>query len=206
MDQADQLRLQYRIHCWIRNRKRCWAILLWTYECSLTNAYVLYRKFYKIHDREPPCTHYEFVRKVALAWLKLSEYWHNSAKKSDLQSRASTKNDSIMSESIASSIVSRKRKMKYIDRKNITFSTRSLDPYQGALRCRLDVTLTHLPVKNDKPENNCQLHYWLEKSKYRAQLLRCPTCNVTLCVDCYKFFHETPIIKGRTNRIFKKKK
>ena len=109
------------------------------------------------------------------------------------------------SDSIASNIISRKRKMKYIDRKNNTFSIKSLDPYQGTLRYRLETTLTHLPVKNDKPENSCQLHYWFEKSKYRAQLLRCPTCNVTLCVDCYKYFHETPIIKARTNRHHSKK-
>ena len=206
VDQADQLRLQYRIHYWIRNRKWWWAIFLWTYECSLTNAYILYRKFYSMHDRKPPCTHYQFVKEVALAWLKPSVYWYNSAKKSDLQSRVSSSNGSTISESIASNIVSRKRQMKYIDRKNNTVSAKSLDPYQGALRCRLDVTLSHLPVKNEKAENSCQLHYWLAKSKYRAQLLRCPTCNVTLCVDCYKHFHETPIIRGCKNRIIKKKK
>ena len=96
--------------------------------------------------------------------------------------------------------------MQYIDRKNKTFSTKSLEPYHGTVRCRVDITLTHLPVKNDKPENSCQLHYWLEKSKYRAQLLTCPTCNVTLCVDCYKYFLETPIIKGHRNRQYPKKK
>ena len=209
VDQADQLRLQYRVHYWIRNRKWWWAIFLWAFECSLTNTYVLYRKFYKIHKKEPPYTHYEFVRQVALAWLKPSKYWHSSAsamQQGDQHSLESSNHASMKSDSIASNIITRKRKMKYIDRKNNTFSTKSLDPYQGALRCRLDVTLTHLPVKNDKPENSCQLHYWLEKSKYRAQLLRCPTCNVTLCVDCYKYFHETPIIKGRTNRYHKKNK
>ena len=51
----------------------------WAFECSLTNSYVLYRKFYKIHNKEPSCTHYEFVTQVALAWLTPSEYWHSSA-------------------------------------------------------------------------------------------------------------------------------
>ena len=120
--------------------------------------------------------------------------------KSIEQQSIASSNHSSKPDSIASNIISRKRKMKYIDRKNNTFSTKLLDPYQGVLRCRLDDTLSHLPIKNDKPENSCQLHYWLEKSKYRAQLLRCPTCCVTLCVDCYKYFHETAIIKARTNR------
>ena len=66
---------------WNRNRnwKWWWAIFLWAFEYSLTNMYVLYRKFDRGHDKEPPCTHYEFVRQVALIWLKPSSYWHANA-------------------------------------------------------------------------------------------------------------------------------
>ena len=34
VDQADQLRLQYRIHYWIRNRKWWWALFFWIFEGS----------------------------------------------------------------------------------------------------------------------------------------------------------------------------
>ena len=64
VDQADQLRLQYRIHYWLHNQKWCFAIFFWCYELSLTNCYVLYRHFFKIHDKAPPYSHYEFIREI----------------------------------------------------------------------------------------------------------------------------------------------
>ena len=74
VDQADQLRLQYRIHYWIRNPKWWWAIFFWVFENSLTNCYVLYRKFHELHERKH-LSHYKFIQKIGLAWLKPSSYW-----------------------------------------------------------------------------------------------------------------------------------
>ena len=62
VDQADQLRLQYRIHYWIRTQKWWFAIFLWIFKCSLTNCYVLYRKFHDIHGRQIPWTHYKLIQ------------------------------------------------------------------------------------------------------------------------------------------------
>ena len=45
----------------------------------MTNCYVIYRKFYELHDRKP-LTHYAFIEKIALAWLKPSEFWQTAAK------------------------------------------------------------------------------------------------------------------------------
>ena len=191
VDQADQLRLQYRIHYWIRNRKWWWAIFFWIFECSLTNSYVLYRKFHKIHGRKSPLTHYGFNRAVALAWLKPSTFW--SSRFSGV--RKHTNGTSVTTDStIASSIVTRK-KQNDIDKKNASLTENTLDPYIGQLRCRLDHSLNHLPSLNDKPESNCQLHYFLVKKKYKAQLMKCQTCNVLLCLHCYKKFHEVPVLK-----------
>ena len=67
VDQADQLRLQYRIHYWLRNRKWWWAHFFWIFELSLTNAFILYRKFHQIHEIQAPLTHYDFIKKIALA-------------------------------------------------------------------------------------------------------------------------------------------
>ena len=86
-----------------------------------------------------------------------------------------------------------------INKKNSTMTVKALDPYSGCLRCRLDHNLNHLPIKNDKPKNNCQLHYWANKQKVRAQLMKCGTCNVTLCITCYKIFHEVAQLK--TNKV-----
>ena len=197
VDQADQLHLQYRIHYWLLNRKWWWSIFFWAFECSLTNTYILFRKFYKIHERKPPFSHYKFVEKVALAWLKPNEFWpSNNSKKNDPRDNSST-----IESSIASSIVAKSR-IKFVRQKNSTITDKALDPYIGNLRCRLDTSLNHLPEKNNKPDKNCQLHYWFDKTKSRAQLMRCLSCNVTLCISNYKSFHEVPFLK---NSIKKKK-
>ena len=81
------------------------------------------------------------------------------------------------------------------DKKNAHLTEKTVDPYIGQLRCRLDPSLNHLPTLNDKPESNCQLHYLLVKKIYRAQLMKCNTCNVLLCIHCYKRFHELPNLK-----------
>ena len=75
VDQADQLRLQYRSTYWLRNRKWWWSMFFWLFEGALTNSYVLYRKFFQIHDRKPPLNHYEYIRAISLAWLDPSKYW-----------------------------------------------------------------------------------------------------------------------------------
>ena len=70
------------------------------------------------------------------------------------------------------------------------FTDQSLDPYTGILRCRLNTSLDHLPEKVSNL--NCQLHWWQDKTQCRKQLMKCATCNVCLCIECYKTFHTTP--------------
>ena len=72
VDQADQLRLQYRIQYWLRTQKLWFAIFLWIFDCSLTNSYVLYHTFHDIHGRRIPWTHYDFIQDISLAWLEPS--------------------------------------------------------------------------------------------------------------------------------------
>ena len=61
----------------------------------------------------------------------------------------------------------------------------------GALRCRLDTTLCHLPIKPQSKKAKCAIHRWVGVEK-QAQILHCPTCNMHLCVECYGLFHKTP--------------
>ena len=75
-----------------------------------------------------------------------------------------------------------------------TLTDKTMDPYNGQLRCRLSHNLMHWPIQVKSIHRNCQMHYWLYNKKHRAQLMHCPACNVTLCLDCYKPFHETPNI------------
>ena len=203
VDQADQLRLQYRIHYWIRNRKWWWAIFFWVFENSLTNCYVLYRKFHELHERKH-LSHYEFIQQIGLAWLKPSSYWPSKAstgrgaKRKGMRTVSDDQTSaSVATITVAESVVAQRKNL--INKKNSTMTVKALDPYSGCLRCRLDHNLNHLPIKNDKPKNNCQLHYWANKQKVRAQLMKCGTCNVTLCITCYKIFHEVAQLK--TNKV-----
>ena len=197
VDQADQLRLQYCIHYWIRNTKWWWALFFWIFESSLTNCYIIYKKFHELHERKH-LSHYKFIKQVALAWINPSEYWSSlkqgiKQSTSQVSADASTTTSMTTCTSVASTIISPRK--TYLNQKNSAFTEKTLDPYNGALQCRLDHQLNHLPIKNDKPENNCQLHYWSDKTKVQAQLMKCMTCNVTLCLSCYKPFHEIAALK-----------
>ena len=183
VDQADQLRLQYRSQYWLRNQKWWFAIFLWIFECSHTNCYVLYRKYYEIHGRKPLRTHYQFIQDIALAWLKPSQYWPKPKKVTRISSQHS------MDESTVSASVVTRRVSGSVKRSAV-FNDNSLNPYTGSLRCRLDSSLNHMPTKIDKPEANCQMHYWKKKGKHRKQLMMCPACNVILSLDYYKMLHE----------------
>ena len=84
-----------------------------------------------------------------------------------------------------------------------TVTDKSMDPYTGKLRCRLDKKLVHWPVQIKTQHSQCQMHTWLYNVKYRSQLMHCPTCNVNLCLDCYKPFHEIPNIIQSQDRPMK---
>ena len=98
---------------------------------------------------------------------------------------------SVSATSSFTSHISSKR-IREIPKRNATFTDKSLDPYTGILRCRLDTSLDHLPEDNDKEEGSYQMHYWQAKTKYRKQLLKCATCQVYLCIKYYKTFHTRP--------------
>ena len=42
------------------------------------------------------------------------------------------------------------------------------------------------PTANDP---RCSLHSWAENMRIRKQIVKCVTCGIDLCVECYKNFH-----------------
>ena len=98
VDQADQLRLQYRSTYWLRNRKWWWSMFFWIFEGMLTNSYVLYRKYFEMHDLKQPLNHYEYIRAISLAWLDQEHYWP--------QKKTSISSSSTSSQSSDSSVIS----------------------------------------------------------------------------------------------------
>ena len=82
VDMADQLRLQYRIERWMRQRKWWWAIFLWTIGVAHTNAYVCYTTLYDNHVQakkkvsHKKLTHIEFLERLAkqLIWPETNHH------------------------------------------------------------------------------------------------------------------------------------
>ena len=154
----------------------------------LTNSYVLYRKYFEMHDLKQPLNHYEYIRAISLAWLDQEHYWPRK--------KASISNSSTSSQSSDSSVISRLRSTHTpAVTKSVAFTDKSLDSYSGALRCRLDKHYAHLPVRGDKKVNTCQLCYWKNRSRVRVQVVKCSYCQIHICIDCFKPFHEVANLK-----------
>ena len=188
VDQTDQLRLQDHIQYWLRTQKWWFDIYLWIFKCSLTNSYVLYRKFHDIHGRRMSRTHYDFIKYISLAWLKPSQYCPK--KKSSTGSCNISSDSSTVDESVVTI------RCKLSPKRSAKFTEKSLNPYSGSLQCRLYCWLNHLPLRNDKLEGSCQMQWWSKRDKYFKQLLKCPACNIILCLDCYKPFHEVSYLNN----------
>ena len=135
-----------------------------------------------MHDLKQPLSHYEYIRAISLAWLDQKNYWTK---------KKTTTSSSAVSQSSDSSFISRLRSAdKPVVTKSVAFTNKSLDAYSGALRCRLDKHHDHLPIRGENKVNTCQLCYWKSKSRVRAQVMKCTTCQIYLCLDCFKPFHE----------------
>ena len=86
VDVGDQLRLMYRFDYWLLNRKWWWSVWFWNMGMLITNSYILYTKFYKMHGRDPKYSHYNYCCQVAMAWINPKAYnWKKSCKKPESQ-------------------------------------------------------------------------------------------------------------------------
>ena len=85
-----------------------------------------------------PRTHYEFIQDISLVWLKTSHYW--TKKKSSTGSGQSSSESSTVDESVVT------RGCKLPPKRSSKFTEKSLNPYSGSLRCRIDCRLNHLPL------------------------------------------------------------
>ena len=70
----------------------------------------------------------------------------------------------------------------------------------GTLRHRLSVNHgSHMPMQPDNKHSRCALHHWGAKTRTRAHILKCNTCSIHLCIDCFAKFHtvqEVNELKG----------
>ena len=91
--------------------------------------------------------------------------------------------------------------------KRVRVNEQTMDPIFGVLKVRLDSSMCHLPLHNVSVKKNslrCALHRWVDhKYEIRSMVMVCTSCNIPLCISCYKPFHSvasTTELKNIVNR------
>ena len=195
VDIADQLRGTYRLDRWVRNRKWWWSIMYWSFGVMLTNAYVVYLDVneQKGIKKSKLLSHHNFLKEIALAWIR-KDVVGKKRKAECITSTTSTTSVSVLTGDSAFSAISAEEYVHKKGKRLKRINDSSLDPHNGYYKCRLSLQHDHLP-EIPKGRHRCLLHRWAGKD-CRAQIMYCPTCNVTLCVQCYKPFHtKTDLIR-----------
>jgi hypothetical protein len=192
-DVADQLRLVYRIMRFQRNNKWWWALFLWGYEVSMVNSYVCMKRYCELKGVPVPWTHHDWNEAIGYAHLDPIEDWPR-------RKSADYERPPMKLEDIASAT---KRRAPRVDSK-------ALSPTRGRLRIPLDESMSHMPVVPLLPNAACQLHRWAYKETHpmekvdgattkpsgsRSGVMRCETCEVNLCLKCWKPYHKQHRLK-----------
>ena len=218
VDIADQLRNTYRYDTqWHRNRKWWWAIWWWGFQTLLTNSYIMYVAYHKMHDSTNFVTHYEYIKMISLAWIDQEGYWPEPKKKK--RSLASIEEGTIINDggrrarrggrtspmSDMSESTQHHRAPRIMTtsqtstngrkRHNTSVTDISVHPSKDSLMCWLTTNCQHIPVKSRSTRPRCQLHRWARGRDGVAvmnQIISCSLCNVDLCVPCFGLFHKEP--------------
>ena len=206
-DIADQLRNYYHFDHWMRKRKWWWSFFFWATGVLLVNTYISY-KTYMISKGMQPMTHYKFCKAIALAWLDSSMHWHNRLKNRNKSGASSTTTsgnrttDTATSSIPSRSLPSHHKSSEFL----VNNGTKDLTPRKkprcaplndaalctraGAYKHRLSVSQgAHFPMTPTENDPRCSLHSWAKNMKIRKQIVKCETCGIHLCVECYKNFH-----------------
>ena len=203
VDITNQLRGVYQIDWFIRNRKFWWSMLFWSIGVLLTNAYKVYLQVCDEENVTPQYKQqYDFRKAIAEYWID-PELIEKETFQGAMLNRFESPSASMMSSSMMSPITnpdfdSVTASTKNYSLKSVKVSDSSLNAKNGALRCRLDRTLDHLPTNTSNDlSRECALHGWAVGPKggsgsRKKTYMRCATCNVHLCTDCYADFHRIP--------------
>ena len=181
VDIADQLRLFYRFHHWMRKSKWWHSIFWWGFGVQLVNAYKCYTTYHRLRGSKA-LSHYDFQKNVGDAWVSNDEAVA-TAKSAAYSTKAA-------GPSLNSETTRRDR-----------FCAAALDPQNGSLRRRLRTGLGHWPYPTTKPRSYCQLCRWSsndsaqpspkKKARKYANVVQCEECDVNLCTgDCFRRFHH----------------
>ena len=220
VDIADQLRTYYRIDHWLRNRKWWWSIFLWIFQVSLTNAYVAYSSYCKMHNIRP-MLHRDFISNIVLTWLSNDVYPQGlktylefeTPLMTDIISESSNNrtpfsNVSTLTSSNASNNNQRVGRTDHGDEDEDNDSHGNIFK-EGVIRRCASITsnkinsptnprrnrfLQHLPIAPKGDHAICQLHAYQGRRMRGKALLHCEDCHVNLCLDCFKTYHTQEVI------------
>jgi len=219
VDIADQLRNNYRMDRWLRNRKWWWSIYLWGQGVLITNAYIVYCHVMKEANvpKSQTLTHYDFLHSLATAWIdsdeedirslrrirqrkRKLEHQHASAKKKRIASTPQPTPQPIRKSSASANAAAlTPDEVVSIPSKAPRVNDLTLHPTKGALRQRLDhLGCFHCPVLSKCRSPSCALHRCVlgrEGGQTREKIVSCSICQVNLCIPCFRTFHtmeDTP--------------
>ena len=152
----------------------------------MTNAYVMYKKYFLIHDRKP-ISHYEFRKAIAMAWINPKENWPDDG---DRKKRRRDEDEVRPRRRRTGTGTGSNADQSSETKRSVAFTDATLDSRQGLLKHQLEVD-GHWPkaIFPHKKDVSCQMHRWGRARKVRAKLLTYMKCNVTLCIDCFYLFH-----------------
>ena len=155
--------------------------MMWCLQMLLSNSYILYKKYTKMHDLEA-ISHFDFNQQVCMAWIDPDNHWPKN--KLTYQARDSSVQSATCSTSYSSDFMQRAPR----------FTDKYLNSITGSLSRRLEESKTHWPIPTAKLATSCQLHHWAlsGKKKKRASLIYFSYCKVTLCSECFVPFHTNP--------------
>ena len=207
VDVADQLRGNYRMDRWVRNRNWWWTMMFWGIGTLLTNSYVVYLKInLRLGvDKKDLLSHYDFRKDIALYWINPDLYMEDNkqlAQASEEFSISRKKRNPIVLSSSQSSISNLSSPPTSIVKRSAALTDGSLK-LTGILKCRLDRSIDHLPIPA-KNKSLCPFHQWAAEIRNESgNRGYCQACNVTLCMECYRLFHMEPDLVKKKEEIKK---
>jgi hypothetical protein len=209
VDISDQLRNQYRMDHWLRQKKWWWSIWLWGFGTLITNAY---RTYTRVMDdacvsKSNRLSHYEFRLSFSTNWVNRHEVTPRELKR---QRKRNEKRAALTLERPTMTTTPGRGRSRSPSRyrspipptatptpsKAARVNSNSLHPETGGLRSRLHhVGVFHCPIASVSTKPSCALHRFLygreigSRGQCRDKVVLCSECNIHLCIPCFKSFH-----------------
>ena len=224
VDVADQLRNQYRMDHWLRQKKWWWSIFLWGQGVLLTNAYKVYCCV--MDDNNVPnsqrLSHYDFLHEIAVAWIDIDEVNPRALRRIRARKRKKPVPVASPSPTAQANKIRKKSNPSPCTRarskacltppsppKAIRVNDTTLHPETGVLRHRLDhYGIFHCPDPSSLVKPYCSLHRWLFRDGGgvipRGKIVSCSHCKVHLCIACFKIFHTEACLVDNKENIIRK--